>query len=105
MGKIVTYAILPGPLTDEQRVELDALAARPDDEIDTSDIPEWTEDDFKRAERGKFYRPQEGHIAIRQDILQWLGGNGHAAIERADAILRDAMERERSTNDHPKVAE
>lgn len=35
--------------------ELNRLAARLDDDIDTSDIPEVR--DWGRAERGKFYRP------------------------------------------------
>ena len=41
-------------LTDEQRAELDALAALPDDQIDTTDIPETV--DWSGARRGVFYR-------------------------------------------------
>ena len=41
-------------LTDEERAELDALEALPDDEIDTSDIPEAL--DWSGAKRGLFYR-------------------------------------------------
>ena len=53
-GRIVTYRREPGdPLTAEQIEELKALEGRP---IDTSDIPEWTSEDFKRAVRGNFYR-------------------------------------------------
>jgi len=44
-------------LTDEQREELEALAALPDEEIDTSDIPEVQ--DFNNAVRGRFHRPRE----------------------------------------------
>jgi len=44
-------------LTDEQRKELEALAALPDEEIDTSDIPEVQ--DFSNAVRGRFHRPRE----------------------------------------------
>lgn len=43
-------------LTDEQRKELEALAALPDEDIDTSDIPEVQ--DFTTAVRGRFYRPR-----------------------------------------------
>ena len=39
-------------LTNEQHARLEALAAMPDSEIDTSDIPEDT--DWSAAERGKF---------------------------------------------------
>lgn len=41
-------------LTDEQKAELDALEALPDDQIDTSDIPETL--DWSGAKRGLFYR-------------------------------------------------
>ena len=85
----------PGGLTPEIEAELDALDARDEDDIDTSDIPELPKGWFATAERGRFYRPVDGHIAVDRDILQWLGGNDHASIERANAILRDAMERER----------
>lgn len=38
--------------------ELEALKNMPDDEIDTSDIPERV--DWDQAEVGKFYRPKTG---------------------------------------------
>jgi hypothetical protein len=39
------------PLTDEQLKRLAELAARPDSEIDFSDIPEWADEMFERARR------------------------------------------------------
>jgi uncharacterized protein (DUF4415 family) len=56
--KIVSYTpqTLP-PLTKADRTKLKALAARPDSEIDTSDIPEMTDEQWKKAVRGHFYRP------------------------------------------------
>ncbi|MCL1909102.1 MAG: hypothetical protein FWG12_07035 [Holophagaceae bacterium] len=36
------------PLTEQDKRELDALAAMPDDEIDCSDIPEATEEQLAR---------------------------------------------------------
>ncbi len=39
--------------------ELAALATRPEDQIDTSDIPELTEEQFRHAVRGRFYRPMK----------------------------------------------
>ena len=42
-------------LTDKQQAELRALEALPDDQIDTSDIPEIS--DWSDARRGLFYRP------------------------------------------------
>jgi hypothetical protein len=58
--KIVTYKLdlnnLP-PLTESQKAELAALAARPDSEIDLSDAPELTDEQWKNAIRHRFYRP------------------------------------------------
>jgi hypothetical protein len=57
--KSVRYTLetLP-PLTDAQRENLKRLAARPDSEIDTSDIPELTEEQLKTAVRGRFFKRQ-----------------------------------------------
>ena len=44
-------------LSEEVREQLRALADLPDDEIDTSDIPEVL--DWSGAKRGMFYRPNE----------------------------------------------
>lgn len=45
-------------LTPEQQAEIDTLKAMPDDEIDTSDIPEVT--DWSNAKRGMFHRLKQG---------------------------------------------
>ena len=45
-------------LTPEQQAEIDALKTMPDDEIDTSDIPEVT--DWSNAKRGMFHRLKQG---------------------------------------------
>ncbi len=45
--------------------ELRFLAAMPDDEVDTSDIPEIN--DWRQAARGKFYRRDD---SVRPDRLQ-----------------------------------
>jgi len=58
--KMVSYRpeTLP-PLTKADRRKLKALAARPDSEIDTSDIPEMTDEQWKNARCGHFYRPRK----------------------------------------------
>src|ERR1700679_3915163 len=62
------------PLTKAEIARLKVLAARPDSEIHTSDIPEWTEAQFKSAKRGLFYRPVKRQITARvdADVLEWL---------------------------------
>ena len=92
--KMVSYTLetLP-PLTDAQIANLDALAARPDSEIDTSDIPVLTAEQWKNAERGRFYRPVKRQITARvdADVLEWLKAQGKGYQSRINAILRREM--------------
>ena len=55
------------PLTPRQKRELAALAAIPDDQIDTSDISELPANAWKDAIRGRFYRPLKQAISMRLD--------------------------------------
>ena len=52
-------------LTDKEQTELSALEALPDDQIDTSDVPEVR--DWSDARRGLFYRPAKRQIRLRLD--------------------------------------
>jgi hypothetical protein len=52
-------------LTKADRAKLKALAARPESEIDTSDIPEMTDEQWKHARRGHFYRPRKQQITAK----------------------------------------
>lgn len=58
-------------MTPEQQREIAALAALPDDEIDTQDIPE--QRDWTGARRGLFFRPIKRQITLRldADVLDW----------------------------------
>jgi uncharacterized protein (DUF4415 family) len=60
------------PLTEADRERLAMLVARPDSEIDLSDMPELTEEDWKTAVRGKHYRPVKAQITahLDKDVLQ-----------------------------------
>lgn len=86
-----------GPLTDELREELRALAELPDEEIDTSDLPPLTDAQLARMVRGRFYRPVKQQITARldADVLDWLKAEGPGYQSRMNAILRAAMLRER----------
>lgn len=55
----------PPPLTDAQREHLAALAALPDESIDTRDIPELSEEAWGAGVRGRFYRPVKQQIIPR----------------------------------------
>jgi predicted DNA binding CopG/RHH family protein len=52
-------------MTKQQREELEAIAALPDDQIDFSDIPELTEEQSKQGVRGMFRRPESKLVSIR----------------------------------------
>jgi uncharacterized protein (DUF4415 family) len=92
--KTVSYTLktLP-PLTKADRAKLKALAARPDSQIDTSDIPEMTDEQWKHARRGHFYRPRKRQITARldADVLDWLKAQGKGYQSRINAILRREM--------------
>lgn len=55
--KTVSYTLdtLPS-ITEAQEANLEALAIRPESEIDYSDIPQLTEKQGRRAQLGVFYR-------------------------------------------------
>jgi uncharacterized protein (DUF4415 family) len=81
------------PLTKADRDRLAKLAARPDREIDLSDIPELTDDEWKTAVRGKHYRPVKTQITAKldKDVLAWLKADGRGYQTRMNAILRREM--------------
>jgi uncharacterized protein (DUF4415 family) len=81
------------PLTGKQLSGLKSLAARPEGEIDTREIPEMTEEQWKNATRGQFYRPLKRQITARvdADVLEWLKSQGKGYQSRLNAILRREM--------------
>jgi uncharacterized protein (DUF4415 family) len=80
-------------LSARQKRELAALAAMPDDQIDTSDIPELPAGAWKDAIRGRFYRPLKRAVSMRldADVVAWLKKRGKGYQTRANNILRQRM--------------
>ena len=78
---------------DSVRKELAALAAKPESEIDFSDLPATRRKDWQGAERGKFYRPIKQQLTVRvdADVLEWLKSQGSGYQSRLNDILRNAM--------------
>ena len=79
-------------LTDKQQAELSALEALPDDQIDTSDIPEVR--DWSDARRGLFYRPVKQQITLRldADVVNWFKGqtlDGRGYQTKINRALRE----------------
>jgi uncharacterized protein (DUF4415 family) len=77
------------PLNPEEAAQLAKLAALPEDEIDTDDIPEAPAENWVFARRGQFYRPVKQPVTIRidADVLAWFkehsaGGRYQTEINR-----------------------
>jgi uncharacterized protein (DUF4415 family) len=73
---------------------LEKLAALPDSEIDTSDIPEWTAEDFARSvPLSNLYKPRKMQITTRidADVVEWLKSSESPYQSRLNSILRNAM--------------
>jgi uncharacterized protein (DUF4415 family) len=88
-----TRRIRKQTLTPRQKRELAALAVLPDDQIDTSDIPELPASAWKNAVRGRFYRPLKQAVSMRldADVIAWLRKSGKGYQTRANRILRERM--------------
>ena len=96
-SKTVVYALKPGqPLTARQKREIQALAAMPEEKIDTSDIPEFPRGTWKNAVRGKWYRPVKRPVSIRldADVLAWLKSQGSGYQTKVNIFLREKMLKE-----------
>jgi uncharacterized protein (DUF4415 family) len=80
----------PPAQTDAQREHLAKLAAMPDETIDTSEIPEMSDEAWAAGSRGRFYRPVKQQITARvdADVLDWLKSQGRGYQGRLNAILR-----------------
>jgi uncharacterized protein (DUF4415 family) len=83
----------PPALTAAQKAELDALKAKPESEIDYSDIPPLGDAFWKNAVRNPFYRPTKTSTTVRidSDVLLWLRARGKGYQSRINEILRREM--------------
>jgi uncharacterized protein (DUF4415 family) len=83
-------------LSAEKRKELRKLAAKPDREIDLSDIPEIREIPSD-AVIGRFYRPKKTTVTIRLDVdvVAWLKATGEGYQTRINSYLRNLMQQSR----------
>jgi uncharacterized protein (DUF4415 family) len=78
-------------LSREQRRDIAAIAAKKEENIDLSEMPEVV--DWSGAEMGKFYRPPKKSVTMRldQDVLDWLKAYGKGYQTKANLLLRHAM--------------
>lgn len=77
----------------ERRRQLQALAQIADDQIDTSDIPELTSEQMRRAVRREWYRPIKKPVTMRLDVdvIEWLKKDGTGYQTKANRLLRLEM--------------
>src|SRR6266481_2617245 len=77
----------------ERSKQLQALANIADDRIDTSDIPELTAEQMRRAVRGHWYRPLKKPVTMRLDVdvIEWLKKDGAGYQTKANSLLRTEM--------------
>ena len=88
-------------LTNKRLADLQTLEELPDDQIDTTDIPEIL--DWTGAKRGVLYRPVKQQITLRldADVISWFkahaqGGRGYQTdINRA--LREHVLRRERES--------
>jgi uncharacterized protein (DUF4415 family) len=80
-------------LTANEQAALNAVAAMPASEIDTSDSPEVR--DWRGAVRGGLYRPVKRLTSLRldADLLEWFRRGGEGYQTRINAALREYVER------------
>ena len=66
-------------LSPELQDQLERLAALPDDQIDTTDIPEASAEAWQHARRPGLYRPIKKPVTLRldADIVSWFKEHAH----------------------------
>lgn len=87
-------------LTPAQQAEIEALAALPDDQIDTRDMPEVR--DWSGARRGLFFRPIKQQLTLRidADVIAWFKRhtpNGEGYQTCINRVLREYVEQHTPT--------
>ena len=83
------------------------IAAIPDEDIDTSDIPEVSEDFFRTASLIMPTDTGKKAISLRidEDVLAWFKGQGKGHLSRMNAVLRAYMvAQSRSSEREPNVS-
>ncbi|MEL6490971.1 MAG: BrnA antitoxin family protein [Cyanobacteria bacterium J06634_6] len=78
------------PIPSEMQAELDVLAALPDEQIQTDDIPEVQ--DWSNAKRGVLYRPVKRQITLRldADLIEWFKAH-HSQGEGYQTSINHAL--------------
>jgi uncharacterized protein (DUF4415 family) len=82
----------PPPLTDEQKARLAALAAMPDDQIDTSDAPYRPDAVWMKAADQLPHTKKQITLRIDAEVLAFFKHTGTRYQSRMNAVLRAYVE-------------
>lgn len=79
-------------LSEEERQELAALEKLSDEAVDTSDIAEISEEQWRLAKKGNLYRPLKKSVTIRldADVIEWFKEHAPDGIYQTEinSVLR-----------------
>lgn len=84
-------------INKSEREMLARLEALPDEQIDTNDLPEAPEANWRLARRGELYKPVKQPVTIRldADVLAWFKehAEGQGYQTEINRVLRQHVER------------
>lgn len=81
---------------DRYREQLAAVDTMRDEDIDLSEMPEITDEQWARSRRGKVYQPAIRQVALDADVVDWFTRHHEDGPETAmTVVLREHMERAR----------
>ncbi|HWV23293.1 MAG TPA: BrnA antitoxin family protein [Thermomicrobiales bacterium] len=86
--------------TEDRQNELDALARMRDEDIDLSDIPELTDEQWKSALKRGVYRPVKQQLTLRldADVVEWFKRTSPKYQTAINDALRKHMNEQRGKN-------
>lgn len=84
-------------ILERHKGELARLDAMTDEDIDFTDMPEITNEQWARSRRGRLFRPIKEQVTLRidADLLAWFKQNEDKYQTAINAALREHVERQR----------
>lgn len=84
-------------ILERHKGELARLDAMTDEDINFTDMPEITDEQWSRSRRGRLFRPIKEQVTLRidADLLAWFKQNEDKYQTAINAALREHVERQR----------
>ncbi|CAN5736874.1 hypothetical protein BH20CHL3_BH20CHL3_12990 [soil metagenome] len=99
--RIVRSEDIPEEERNRRIAESEArLAEMSDEDIDLSDMPEITDEQWRRAVRNPYFRPVKDQVTLRIDrvVLAWFRHTGEKYQTAINAAQREHVERHRKAS-------